>query len=159
MNPTKHHYTHAVPPGKYIISDECYIYPHKNKEADDARQLTMDAIFGEEPNNGYIRSLSFLTKFGPLIINSTAYGDGSYWLKHKNRKIYSLPVDAGNISIIPFDYARQFNPKLTFSNNQPMTPDQYESSLGFFVEFTKEEVLVYKDGDFTVGGYSVKTND
>lgn len=158
----KTYYTaiHTIPPGQYIISDECYIYPHNNDEADKARDLTMEAIFNDPNNpNKYERCARFETEFGPLIINGTAFGDGCYPLRHKGVLVYDLPVDAGNISLIPFKYALKFNPKLTFSNQNPMTPDNHSNHLGFYVEFKKETKLYYEDGDWTVGDYSVKTND
>jgi hypothetical protein len=121
-----------LPPGRYIISDPCYViarddYDRMGRATDwwDDGRIFWDGKTGK-----------------PYAVVGTKYGDGAYESSGLNGK--SFEVDAGCIACLPKELATGF------------IKDRHE-----YVEVVFEEPFIvdYKDGDIIFGDRIIHTGD
>jgi len=88
--------------GEYFIGDLCYFFQHNNK-ADDIYQKLFNAPIND--NWDFIGEICSENKCYPYAMIGTKFGDGSFGVfnteDYNSKEIKVLPVDAGNIGIIP----------------------------------------------------------
>lgn len=91
--------------GKYIISDACYIV--KDEEWNDF----CDVMYKDSPNGIDDKGAIGEYEGYKFFICHTAYGDGDYPVYKDKSVVGTCGVDAGNLSLIPFDLAAKWNKK------------------------------------------------
>ena len=147
--------TFPLKSGKYIISDPCYLFP--DGEWTDFCNCIKYGNDPYQPKNGNCESIypqnsdsAFEMKYKvqSFYVIPTAYGDGGYDLKENRKSIGILGVDAGLLSVIPFELFKTW----------PDFEKLKDNDLGITIELEKDEVLKCSKGNFKLGKFSVKTN-
>lgn len=95
----------VVPPGKYWLGDPCYVIRDEDwlPWLEATNYTKEDNLLGEIPNTKH-EAVGFRTRFGdgeyPVEVeDSRGYSGHVYW-----NEVTTLPVDAGMIGFVPFEY-------------------------------------------------------
>jgi hypothetical protein len=142
--------------GKFWIGDICYVYP--NKEWSGKHGYFCDTLkevgcysYNEpkyiDSNNG----LFFTYKDTPFFVCVTRHGDGVYNLKHHNKIVGKLRVDAGLLSVVPEELIALWNSVANYDG-------VWSSMGGVWLDIPKDFKVVASNGDFKFAGYSIKTS-
>lgn len=115
-----------LPPGKYYIGDSCYALP----------DFVYENIYGPKYEEGVYEHNGL-----EFVIGYTAYGDGLY----NSNDHHEFCVDAGNISIIPFELCE--------------SDEAYLKRLGWIYEFTENICVCFCDGMFTFNDICINTRE
>lgn len=133
-----------IPKGKYVISDPCYFYPDSDWMALINRKFidghSIEGVHRDEEGNEF-------------IIVDTKYGDGRYDLKRRGAPIGNLSVDAGCISIIPFEVAERW---AEIDDRKGFDGVPRRSQV---IELLSDESFEFGDGNFSFGPFSVNTGE
>lgn len=125
--------------GKCWIGDPCYVCKDW-----DSFCTTLFAIPGNEHCAYDKNGIKVDTIHGSFYVAGTKHGDGCYDCKVNGKKVASLGVDAGMLSVIPFHVV----------NNILREGDSLD--CGVWLELDGE--FKAKDGNFSVGTMKVKTH-
>jgi hypothetical protein len=134
----------VYPMGRYWVGDPCYVFP-QNKWS-----VFCDTLHGlDDAEQGidfsYSDRVVAATKF---FVCGTRYGDGTYILKQDDCHVMGkCGVDAGLLSVVPEMLVKAWHNQCGHETG------------GVWVEMSRGFTIEAKDGDFTFGRYSIKTND
>ena len=108
--------------------------------------ISRESNFDERNNVRVVHVLDDKGEGGKFYMWSTNYGDGSYPLLDRDKKIADLGVDAGCLSLVPMSLIEKWN-KVSSAEQ-----------LGHIVtDFKSGYCLNIEEGDMYWGGYSLHT--
>ena len=128
-----------LPAGIYYLGDPCYAFDHN--DVDDPWMEFLGVYWAAEEAGQCV----FTFRGFECFAHGTAYGDGFYGLEGGG-SIGGLSVDAGIIGCLPKALVEQ----LDAGEKGPV------SSLALH-EFSQDFEVGYDDGEFRIGGLSVRT--
>ena len=136
---------HIMPAGKYYVGDPCYVISNENwipfLENVGYFGTHTKADNGDIVVNWYEGLFSY--NFRTCFAHNTAWGDGIYQLVEDHKIINEIWVDAGVISIMPFD---------------AIDDKERAFACGAVYEFDKPFNVQFVDGRFIIGNLKIETS-